>query len=357
MDMASSTAVVLVKFAGALAVGAVVHRYFERPMMASARTPRDPGVTADPGVTVLGLGPGGWTGVLGVGALLATLLVPTSAATIDFGAAQDRFEEQVAQQATTGPVSEHTPTRILMFGASSALMDGLGGMAWGALDQAQRPHFGGGYTELGCGLMVQSRVDIDEVTPTPDESNVVTVAESCRSWPSHWSEAIAAERSGFPDSPLVAILVASHWDLRDRVDPATGERYRPGDERYAAELIDELRRAVDILVDGGADRVVVTLLDRADPRWPAERQAEVERRRKVYAGVVEEVLAEERATRGLDQNELLAVEPELWTDGLSEAEVVALSPDGVHHTEAGAVRMWEEWLWPQLEAIGVEPTA
>lgn len=160
---------------------------------------------------------------------------------IDFAAARDRFDAVVDSAPEPGPTGvpgdgdgAHLPVRIAGFGDSTALMTGVGLIAW-AEDHVDQVTMVPGRARLGCGLVTGGERRL--------EDRVIAVPDECEDWLAEWPEAIAGKGVD------VAVVQLGAWEIVDHRPDGDDEFMAIGrSPEYELRQLDQLRVAVDALL-------------------------------------------------------------------------------------------------------------
>ena len=240
----------------------------------------------------------------------------------------------VATTATTAAASSTTaapaPTRISMFGDSTAMLATYGLEIWAKSNGAAA--LDGAGTRLGCGIGRGGRVRTAQFGEGPTNPE-------CDAWPTRWPAVLAKRPAD------VAVIMVGPWDITDRVIPNDDQWRAPGDPVYDEYLKSEMEAAVDLLSNRVGMVVWLTnpLLDfgRSDNPPPATPYPVSEpARTHRYNEILYEVAAERPALHVVD----LAG----WMHTLPGGELDPnIRPDGVHFSKPGAIEV-AGWLGPQL---------
>ena len=222
------------------------------------------------------------------------------------------------------------PTRISMFGDSTAMLATYGLEIWAKTNGAAA--LDGAGTRLGCGIGRGGRVRTAQYGEGPTNPE-------CDAWPTRWPAVLAKRPAD------VAVIMVGPWDITDRVIPNDDQWRAPGDPVYDQYLKGEMEAAVDLLSSRVGMVVWLTnpLLDfgRADnpppaTPYPVSDPARTHR----YNEILHEVAAERPALHLVD----LAA----WMRTLPGGELDPnIRPDGVHFSKPGAVEV-AGWLGPEL---------
>lgn len=312
----SAAALAALKVAVGVAVGGVAHRLVEQPLLDDSRRLLDRGRAA----LRVRLAPMvGLAGVLAV----AGMGLRADAPDYEFEAAAAAFEE--SSEATDDPAAGAAPERrVAVFGASTALMNGLGLTNWSLTVEGLR--VSGGDARLGCGLLQDGvrALGLDALGAV----EWVPVEEECRGWPEAWE----AKAAGL-DAALVFFGV---WEIADWRTPEGVTSIE--DAAMQARIRAALEEGVDRLLAGGAGHVVLmtspvvgggVLEDAARQRALPSHHAE---RTAIYNDLVREVAAGR-------PGEVSVFDYGALIEGLGP-DLPRLVPDGVHPTWDGAEELW-----------------
>lgn len=215
--------------------------------------------------------------------------------------------------AAAAPLAAQGTTRVLVVGDSVAFTLGRG-LERAAADAGVAVWNQG---RLGCGLLRGDAVLVD--------GRWTEIAPDCTDWGQRWRAYVEAFE------PDVAVLLPGAWDLHDR--EAGGRRLVFGTPEAEAFAISELEAAADVLSSGGARVMLVTMpafrqpdlaLSAASPRFDAGR---IDAINGIYARV---------AARHAGTVVLFDLAGSLRTVSARGMADRALSPDGVHFSDAGA---------------------
>lgn len=329
--------VILVEFAIALAVGALVHVLIERPLLPSS-TSRLSIAWRTPTVGIIG-------GAMGVSAcIVAALIVPTRERSIDFE------ELAVANEAATGftlddalavlddgvtarveiPVFRDESRRgVALFGGSTALTMAMGADAWDA--QSGWAQAVPGYAPLGCGL-----VDGVDRAPSSDPGNLIPsgkAPENCGGRTLRWAATAVAYDINVP------IIVASTSELTAHQLAAGGAWVSAGDPEFDDAVRAEIIESVEQFRELGIDTVYATNhvspLRSFDTETYALRQVRIE----AYEVVIRQLEAE---------GYLRVIDVWSYTARLDDAEYLRMFEDGIHPNLEGAQRLWVDVLGPAI---------
>ena len=268
-----------------------------------------------------------------VAIIVGVTAVISPAAQLDLDRAAEewaRFEAQTAAQARSDA------PRIGVFGDSSALMTGAGITAY----SREHPElFVGtpGYPALGCGLLTDgSRIVRGEERP-PDEE--------CIGWTDRWAASSVADPSD------IAVIQVGPWEVVDQQLEPDGEFLTIGEDPELDDaLLDELRRAVDVLAEHN-EMVVILMppnidVGRVDGRSPSRPFDESDpARMQRMRELITEVAAERPEVEVVRLDEWLAQQP----------DERRLRPDGVHFTDSTNLEA-AAWLGPELVQRYLERT-
>lgn len=264
-------------------------------------------------------------------ALAITPLVGISRPTIDFVAASAAIgaSARSLSDARSAPASPDSlpgsqfgpqanglptgrPTRVAVFGDSTALMMTAGLARWG--DLTGRLQISVGYTQLGCSLLQGAR----KFQGKAHETNV----PNCQRWPEQW----AAQLDANPTD--VAVILMGPWDVTDHRLPGDAQWRHVGDPVLDEALRAQMRLAVHIMLQR-VKRVVwltspdvrndLALPDRPARGYPENDPARMKR----YNELVSQVASEVPAVAVVDLNGHLRSLPGGEMDP-------SLRPDGVH---------------------------
>ena len=229
---------------------------------------------------------------------------------------------------------ESDAPRVAVFGDSTALMTGWGLGFW-ALDHLDvLDPTGGGWTQLGCGLIGDGtrRLRGEEVEPPPE----------CAGWQQEWIESLD---EGDAD---IALVQLGGWDVTDTRLPGDDVFRAIGDPVLDAELAKRLGEGLDALTERGL--VVVVLLTppieagRVDGESPDVAQPESDPARMArWNELVTEVASSRPMVTTVDLAGYLA----------TRDDDAQLRPDGIHFTEESS-RDVAEWLGPAVAAAAAE---
>jgi peptidoglycan/LPS O-acetylase OafA/YrhL len=349
------TALIVVEMSLAIAIGGLVHRWFERPLM------EGPAADAEPfwqqawawwsrDRAALGA-------VAGAAAVLVLIaaLAPVPTPTYDLLAAEDRLsdtsyleipdaERVLAETPPRLTESERLlatePLNVALFGGSTAVSVGPAGIDW----STEHPGLAvvPGYSRLGCGMVTDGvRVHAVESDGSPKADPPDAY---CQQWPVRWSAAVMA------NDVDVAVVMTGVWETADwqlGVAEATGDEFVSiGDPVFDAHLTDRLVTAMSSLRDRGATVVLTTtpvVGTGADGRVHLERNLGPDHPARVaaYNDLLRRVAAE---TEGVE-----LVEYGAWVDALTPEQRAVAMPDGIHPTRETADRLWLELLGPAVD--------
>lgn len=242
--------------------------------------------------------------------------------TFDREQAWERFLEQTAAQAQSGA------PQIRFYGDSTALLTAMG---MSTLSREHPDEFvsEGGFVELGCGLLTGTeRIRTDQVEEMPPE---------CDAWLTDWAAAAAA------DPGDVAVIQLGPWEVADqKLTPDGGFVSVDSSPELRSVMEQRLGEAVDVLA---AHHAAVVLLapppvsfGRSDGREPTEPYpASDPARMEAFHRIIEDVAA--------SRDRVEVVDLAGWVE--SQPDDNSLRPDGVHFSDAGALRA-ADWLAPQV---------
>lgn len=228
------------------------------------------------------------------------------------------------------PVEPAEPTRLAVFGDSTAMMTGMGLNYW----SDQHPDeltFLGGATRLGCGLVPGGARRV--------ESAERNVPAWCDTWLTDWLDAIR-------DNDIdIALVQLGAWEVFDHRTAADGPfRAIDGADGYEATLRGLLSAAVTLLLehsevvalvanpDLGAARLDAVPSGTSYPEYDPDRSAR-------WRAVVKEVVA---ANPGA-----VVIDLATWIDDRDDDR--RLRPDGVHFSFSTSAEV-AEWLAPEILA-------
>lgn len=343
----------------AIALGGVVYRWIERPLLPTSRT----ATSRAWGRTAVAV-PTATVGM--VVCLTAALALPPGSPPVDFERAAEEGAVAIAPDVAAAIVADdseqstpsvETPIEssdgllfvgttesgfpiirdlskpgIATFGGSTALTLGLGSETWTA-DAGVQPI--PGYSPLGCGVLVEGERGIAGLPPTdplaPAAPPGVCTARNLR-----WSAAAKAHRVD------IAVIPASRFDLLDWRLPGASRWESVTDGSIQAALSVELESAIDALAAVGVQQVVL-LTPVAPAPWLSPGDAQQARSRATAYSTVIAALAERRP-------DTLVADVLDWSSRLTAVEYRRAFPDGVHPSEGGAARVWAEVIGPALAA-------
>jgi peptidoglycan/LPS O-acetylase OafA/YrhL len=349
--------VVLVEVAVSVAVGGVVHVWYERPLMPGAAG-RPARVWARPAfaapVAV----------VAGVAIFATSTAVPLVEPPVDFdaaSAAQPSLSAEEVDAILDGPapapgLTEEEASAVLaaetagtddlvfrlddhrataLFGGSTALTLAMGSGPW--VEATEGHQSIPGYAALGCGLLTtgeRGEAGVEAADAMARARPPAECADRARRW-------AAAARLRSID---VAVVVASQMDLVEwRLDGDRSWR-TVGDPVIDAALERELRETVEMFRSVGVGRVAVTTaVFPPDASLVRGRRVD-EGRARSYDRVVRRVASDV----GVDVIDLGD-----WTRSLDHDEFLECFPDTWHPAERCAERIWTELIGP----VAVQPPA
>lgn len=147
---------------------------------------------------------------------------------VDFESVKAEYETRTTTPPT--PASVDRPT-VAFYGDSMALMSGLGFSTWlrtvGVFSEE-----GGGFTQLGCGLMGK--------TEQLWRGTVITSKDECEHTLELWDEALEEV------TPDICVVMSGMWNVDDRKLPGSDEWVALGDAPYDDHLRGRMQDAVDI---------------------------------------------------------------------------------------------------------------
>ncbi len=287
--------------------------HLERPIRSGERIPR-----RRTGAAVLA----GLAATVVIVVAVTGLFTPVDATDLSQARDWQRFlDETAAQEKSTAP-------RIAPYGDSTAIMTGRG-LAAVSLRQPEDFVAGGGWADLGCGLISGGERRI--------RGETVPFEQNCANWMAEW-----ARTSG--EGPAdIAVVQLGPWEVVDQQLDSGGEFLTIGeDPELDVAIEDSLRRGVDTLLE---DNVMVVLLSppdveygRVDGRAPDEQFAESDpARMERFREMLRDVAAANDRVEMVDLASWVAARPD-------DDE---LRPDGVHFTNDAAEEV-ALWLGPTL---------
>ncbi len=324
----SGPPLVVLQLGVSIALGALVHVAFERPLLdrSAAGWRRD--------AVVLPL-----VGGAAVALALVALAVRPPAATYDFAALETAANTGPVEGMDSVAVDDGRPS-LAMFGGSTAVS--LGGVAWDWASEAPAFRPVPGDSKLGCGLLAGG---VRVFGRQPDGSpEYAAPDEHCLGWEERWPQTVSA--NGID----VAILMTGVWDTADWRFEGEDVWRSIGDPQFDARVETALVRAVDSLSSAGA-RVVLTTTPLVGPGRTGTARAE----RSLGADHQQRVTAYNDILRRVaDARGQVVVDYGAFVDGLAPEQSAAWLPDGIHPTRATALEIWRSYLGPAVEqATGV----
>jgi peptidoglycan/LPS O-acetylase OafA/YrhL len=294
---------VVIQLAVAVALGALVHRVFERPLMPGGAFPTRRVLSASA------------VAVVAVAVVAVLLPVPED---------PYAFEEVALEQAegrnagTTVPVPPEVTT-VAVFGGSSALMLSLGMEDW----MVHRPDLAPvpGFADLGCALVDDARRFRDDGIEEFDSGR-------CGDWRADWP---AAVRDGGAE---VALVVLGVWDTLDLLLPGRSDTVAVGDPVADREIAERLDRVVVLLSAAGARRVVFATTPVVPERVWRDRGIPADHPQRVRR--FNELLAELAARH----EQVTVFDYAGYVERLDPATHERLFPDGVHPTWHSSIELW-----------------
>ena len=252
------------------------------------------------------------------------------------------MEDQSADPAVDALRIGEEHHRAAVFGSSTAMMNALGLRDWSK--GTDRIDILSGDARLGCGLLQEGRRP--QSVDTRGEAQWFPVDDSCEGWPRDWQA--AAEATGVD----VALVFFGVWEIADwRV--GGGDVTSIDDPDFRAVLGDALDEAIDRLVAGGVDDVVLMTSpivgggSNDDLAAARALPADHERRTALF----NELLRERAAGRP----DVSVFDYAAVIEGLGP-DLERLVPDGVHPTWDGAKEIWTgaagRVLLEHLDVIG-----
>lgn len=232
--------------------------------------------------------------------------------------------------------SAEVPTAAV-FGDSSAMMTGLGLGDYGVAHPDVLIS-GGGWAELGCGLVGEG------------ERRFRTVPEgilpACATWIEGWR---AAAEEVAPD---IAVVQFGPWEVVDTKLPGAADYSHIGQPEHDALLREQLAAGIDGLLGEEAFVVLLTSptmeVHEKDGPAPATPFPESDPARVArWNELLNEVAA------GYGPDEVAVVDLGGHIDALPPAEIAELMPDGVHFTWDTATTV-ADWLGPEIAAAWAE---
>jgi peptidoglycan/LPS O-acetylase OafA/YrhL len=343
----------------AIALGGVVYRWIERPLLPTSRTATTRAwarrAVAVPTATV-GM----------IICLVVALAIPPGSPPVDFERAAEEAAVAIAPDAAAAIVAdEHeastTPSEtatgpsdglvyvgttesgfpiirdlskpgIATFGGSTALTLALGSEAWTADAGVQLIP---GYSPLGCGVLVEGERGISGLPPTDPLARAVP-PEVCTARDLRWSATAKAHRVD------IAVIPASRFDLLDWRLPGAARWESVEDRSVQEALAVELESAIDALGAVGVQQFVL-LTPVAPAPWLSPSDGRQARSRALAYSTVIAALAQRRP-------DTLVADLLGWTSRLRPGEYRRAFPDGIHPSESGAARVWAEVIGPALAA-------
>ena len=196
---------------------------------------------------------------------------------------------------------------------------------------------GAGYADLGCGLLV----DVERKDAGPDQRQLPG-SEHCNDWPSLWPASAKLSRLE------IAVLMTGVWDTYD-VRPFGAEEWQSVlDPAIGDALRRDIERARDLWADVGVELIVLVttplVTDGVDGDARAERNLPEDHDKRVarYNQLLEEVAAEHR--------DVVLVDYAGYIARLTDEERNSRLYDGVHPTIASADLILNEFLAKEIES-------
>jgi peptidoglycan/LPS O-acetylase OafA/YrhL len=336
----SGAPLVVVQLATSIALGAVVHHWYEKPLMTPGSSPVITWWQRDRMAF----------GALALASLVLAVTVINihpAPAVYDFAAAERLANEGPVATATGDGVLIDAPldgvalddrTTVALFGGSTAVM--LGGRIWDWSTESAHARPVPGYSRLGCGLLTEG----ERIFGTGSDGGVRSGRPDphCLGWVEAWSAAVEENRIE------VAVVLVGVWDTADWKLDGEDDWLSIGDSRVDGLLRAQLERAVDVLNERGAFVVLATTPEvgpGADGRAREARSLRDDHGRRVAAfnDLVREV-ADSRVGATV-------VEYGQFIDGLGPELSAQWLPDGIHPTEGVALDIWRAFLGPSIDDV------
>jgi len=341
---------VLVEVTVSIAVGGVVHTWYERPLM--------PGAAGRPGrVWARPAFAAPVAVIAGLGLFAGASAVPVAEPAVDFEAAAaaqpslspDEVDAILDDPAPGGALTDDEASAVLadesagtddlvfrlddhrataLFGGSTALTLAMGSGPWAEATEGHQSI--PGYAGLGCGLLTagqRGEAGVDAADPMARARPPAECADRARRW-------AAAAKVRSVD---VAVIVASQMDLVEwRLDGDDTWR-TVGDPVLDATLERELRETVELFRSVGVARVAVTTAVFPPDASLVRGRSVDEGRARAYDRIVR------RVAEALDID---VIDLGGWTRSLDRDEFLECFPDTWHPSERCAERIWIDLIGP-----------
>ncbi len=322
-------ALVGLQLAVSIALGAVVHHVFEKPLMQ-----RRPVATGSASGVVPSAGA---IGIASVTAILVAfaVLIPSHVHTGPEG-----FDLRVAEaRANTSEHPEAPGAAVGLFGGSTAAVLGAAAHDWTPSTPNLRSVAGS--ARLGCGLLTEG-ARVHGIDPLTGQALVDPPDDYCLDWAQSWASTVEAAGA------QVALMVGGVWDTTDWQLPGEEGWRSIRDEPVAHTVKERLALAADLLAERGAHVALATTPlvgegatgDVRQRRGLGDDHAE---RVRIYNELVVEVAGERPHVSVVDYGTFI--------DQLDPNTSRHWLPDGIHPTPQAALEIWSSFLGPQLEAL------
>ena len=326
---------VALQLAIAIAIGSAVHVLVERPLLPRAGAAPQPAALSNRLVVVP---------ALAALAVIAAVVVvrPAPAPTYDFEAAQQQaIDDESASEAADATAASADATHLAVFGGSTALMLGLSEWTWTNPREDLRDT--SGYARLGCGVLTDGvRLTVGASDPADaDTDGSARPPTECVDWQSEWSKAVV-------DNDVdIALVLFGAWDTSDWKLDGDDQWRTVGDELIDEIVVARLREGIDVLVENGAERVLLATTPTIGPgesgRARAERAVpdDQDERTGRFNELLRTVAADHPAVSLIEYGDAI--------DALDPDESARLLPDGVHPTSDTSVEIWRRYLGPLVD--------
>lgn len=341
----SGAPLVSLQLSVSIALGALVHHHFEKPLMSDR-----PQLRALSWWRQDSLAFGAIAAVTLVVALAVTA-VPTSPPTYDFAAAERAANEAPPVSAPAIDVAPEpgledvTPvavvderTTVAMFGGSTAVM--LGGRIWDWTLESAYSRAVPGYSRLGCGLLT----DGERVFATSADGRVESGRPDphCLGWEQTWRA--AADENDVD----VALVLVGVWDTADWRLDGEDDWASITQPRLAGEVRSRLERAVDLFIERGTYVVLATT-----PEVGPGRDGRAREQRALGDDHGARVAAFNQIVREVadGREQATVIEYGRFIDELGPEVSSTWLPDGIHPTPPVALEIWRSFLGPAMDEV------
>lgn len=171
---------------------------------------------------------------------------------------------------------------------------------------------------------------------------------TCLTWPDLWNDQVILRQ------PKAAVLLAWAWELYDRhvTDGGVDVTYEVGTPEWEQRLGGAMQTGIDILSSKGAKVALLTMpcvdAEIDAPNRPTSEATQTWRVDAVNRLVRKVAAANQSNAFVLDLNGYLCPDGRHYR---SRIDGVLMTDDSVHFSEAGADKIWRDWLAPQLRDV------